>query len=76
MVDAGASGRSSDGGVLAAAEPPLGFLCGRATVDWPGDPTLPGAENLGPMPHIFVADEAFPLKLVLFFLWLIYHCVL
>lgn len=26
------------------------------------DTPLPGAEQLGPIPHVFVADEAFPLK--------------
>lgn len=26
------------------------------------DTPLPGAESLGPMPHVFVGDEAFPLQ--------------
>ncbi|KAJ8369224.1 hypothetical protein SKAU_G00092520 [Synaphobranchus kaupii] len=32
------------------------------TLKLPGDRLLPGAENLGAQPHVFVADETFPLQ--------------
>ncbi|CAL8370006.1 unnamed protein product [Gadus morhua 'NCC'] len=34
------------------------------TLGIPDDSILPGAEHLGPMPHVFLADEAFPLRQV------------
>ncbi|KAL7406359.1 hypothetical protein ABVT39_018580 [Epinephelus coioides] len=37
-------------------------VCQEGTLDLPEDAPLPGADHLGPMPHTFVADEAFPLK--------------
>ncbi|RXN04065.1 nuclease HARBI1 [Labeo rohita] len=60
VVDVGSYGRTSDGGVMA------NFTFGQAlrngTLGLPQDALLPGAEHLGPQPHVFVADEAFPLR--------------
>ena len=60
VVDVGSYGRTSDGGTLANS------AFGQALVDGnlqlPDDAVLPGAEHLGPQPHVFVADEAFPLR--------------
>ena len=59
VVDIGSYGRTSDGGTLSHST-----FC-QALVDHtfqlPEDALLPGAEHLGPQPHVFVADEAFPL---------------
>lgn len=60
VVDVGVFGRSSDGGILAVS--PFGRAVREGTLDLPEDAPLPGADDLGPMPHVFVADEAFPLK--------------
>lgn len=60
VVDVGAFGRSSDGGILAVSL--FGQALREGTLDLPEDAPLPGADDLGPMPHVFVADEAFPLK--------------
>lgn len=60
MIDVGAYGKSSDGGVLAASH--FGQALRQATLNIPEDVSLPGAEHLGPMPHVFVGDEAFPLR--------------
>ncbi|XP_061610234.1 uncharacterized protein LOC133468394 [Phyllopteryx taeniolatus] len=60
VVDVGAFGRSSDEGIFAASA--FGQALGRGTLDLPEDAPLPGAAHLGPMPHTFVADEAFPLR--------------
>ncbi|KAA8582386.1 hypothetical protein FQN60_009126, partial [Etheostoma spectabile] len=51
---------TSDGGVLANSTFGRALLDG--TVGLPQDALLPGAEHLGPQPHVFVADEAFPLR--------------
>ncbi|KAA8587841.1 hypothetical protein FQN60_016703 [Etheostoma spectabile] len=50
----------SDGGVLAKSTFGQALLDGRLGL--PEDALLPGAEHLGPQPHFFVADEAFPLR--------------
>ena len=42
--------------------PPLLVLPYGRTLDIPDDSIPPGAEHLGPMPHVFLADEAFPLR--------------
>uniref|UniRef100_A0A667WJE6 DDE Tnp4 domain-containing protein n=1 Tax=Myripristis murdjan TaxID=586833 RepID=A0A667WJE6_9TELE len=60
VVDVGALGRSSDGGIFAASS--FGRALREGTLDLPEDAPLPGAAHLGPMPHTFVADEAFPFK--------------
>jgi hypothetical protein len=60
VVDVGAYGRSSDGGTLAVSA--FGRALCQGSLGIPEDKPLPGAEHLGPMPHVFVADEAFPLR--------------
>uniref|UniRef100_A0A3Q0QRU5 DDE Tnp4 domain-containing protein n=1 Tax=Amphilophus citrinellus TaxID=61819 RepID=A0A3Q0QRU5_AMPCI len=60
VIDVGRYGRNSDGGIL--LESPLGKRLRAGTLGIPEDTTLQGAEDLGPMPHVLVADEAFPLQ--------------
>uniref|UniRef100_A0A3B1K630 DDE Tnp4 domain-containing protein n=1 Tax=Astyanax mexicanus TaxID=7994 RepID=A0A3B1K630_ASTMX len=60
VVDIGAFGRNSDGGTLAASA--FGETLREARLDLPEDMLIPGAEHLGTMPHVFVGDEAFPLR--------------
>ncbi|KAK7175588.1 hypothetical protein R3I93_002497 [Phoxinus phoxinus] len=60
VVDVGCYGRTSDGGVLANST--FGQALRDGTLGLPQDALLPGAEHLGPQPHVFVADEAFPLR--------------
>ncbi|CAM4723228.1 unnamed protein product [Leuciscus chuanchicus] len=51
---------TSDGGILANSAFGQALLAG--TLHLPPDHPLPGAEDRGPQPHVFVADEAFPLR--------------
>lgn len=60
VVDVGGYGRNSDGGTLANST--FGQALVDGTLQIPEDALLPGAEHLGPQPHVFVADEAFPLR--------------
>ena len=60
VVDIGAYGKNSDGGTLAASA--FGSALRQGTLNLPGDAPLPGAENVGSIPHVFLADEAFPLR--------------
>ncbi|CAM4569470.1 unnamed protein product [Leuciscus chuanchicus] len=60
IIDVGSYGKSSDGGTLANC--PFGNGLRSGTLGLPEDTLLPGAEHLGPQPHVFVADEAFPLR--------------
>lgn len=60
VVDVGSYGRTSDGGVLANSS--FGRALRDGTLGLPEDALLPGAENLGPQPFVFVADEAFSLR--------------
>ncbi|XP_035995635.1 protein ALP1-like [Fundulus heteroclitus] len=60
VVDVGAFGRKSDGGTLAAST--FGEALREEKLHLPEDAPLPGANHLGPMPHVFVGDEAFPLR--------------
>lgn len=73
VVDVVAFGHSSDGGYFAVSA--FGRVLQEGTLNLPKDAPLPGAENLGPMPHTFVGNEAFPPKLVHFFYSIIYHYV-
>lgn len=50
----------SDGGIFRVSA--FGRALQEETLDLPEDAPLPGGENLCPMPHTFVADEAFRLK--------------
>ena len=60
VIDVGAYGRGSDGGTL--RESAFGQALQAGTLGVPADATIPGAEDLGPLPHTFVGDEAFPLR--------------
>lgn len=57
LVDIGTYGGSSD--VLSSSV--LGQALRDASLSIPPDQHLPGAEHLGPLPHVFIGDEAFPL---------------
>ncbi|KAM3850458.1 uncharacterized protein ACN63O_019638 [Diretmus argenteus] len=60
VVDVGGYGRTSDGGSLFNSAFGEGLRNG--TLDLPQDSIIPGAEHRGPLPYVFVADEAFPLR--------------
>ncbi len=60
VVDVGAFSRNSDGVTLAASA--FGQARREEKLHLPKDAPLPGADHLGPMPHVFVGDEAFPLR--------------
>ncbi|RVE67428.1 hypothetical protein OJAV_G00102880 [Oryzias javanicus] len=60
LIDVGDYGRTSDGGILANSTFGQALRCGKLNL--PPDCPLPGAEHRGPLPHVFVADEAFPLR--------------
>ena len=60
MDDVGAYGKGSDGGTLRASA--FGKALQAGTLHIPADRSLPGAPELGEMPHVFVGDEAFPLQ--------------
>ncbi|KAM3849873.1 uncharacterized protein ACN63O_020368 [Diretmus argenteus] len=60
MVDVGAYGKGSDGGTLKASA--FGRALQARTLHIPPDKHLPGAPQLGEVPHVFVGDEAFPLQ--------------
>ncbi|KAJ8349533.1 hypothetical protein SKAU_G00246630 [Synaphobranchus kaupii] len=60
IVDVGAFGKNSDGGVLSCSA--FGRALRQGSLDLPEDTTLPGAEDLGAMPHVIVGDAAFPLR--------------
>ena len=49
-----------DGGILTHSA--FGERLVDGTLDLPEDRTLPGAPHLGRQPHVFLADEAFPLR--------------
>uniref|UniRef100_A0A673GI29 DDE Tnp4 domain-containing protein n=1 Tax=Sinocyclocheilus rhinocerous TaxID=307959 RepID=A0A673GI29_9TELE len=55
VIDVGAFGRNSDGGVFSCSS--LGKRLKEEKLGIPMDTPLPGAESLGPMPHVFVVDE-------------------
>ncbi|XP_035520049.1 putative nuclease HARBI1 [Morone saxatilis] len=58
LVDLGACGGSSDGDLSNSV---FGQTLRTATLSLPPDRQLPGAEHLGPLPHVLVGDEALPL---------------
>ncbi|XP_055015589.1 uncharacterized protein zgc:194221 [Boleophthalmus pectinirostris] len=60
IIDVGGYGRTSDGGILANS--PFGQALREGRLPLPPDQHLPGADHRGPQPHVFVADEAFPLQ--------------
>uniref|UniRef100_A0AAZ3QEB9 DDE Tnp4 domain-containing protein n=1 Tax=Oncorhynchus tshawytscha TaxID=74940 RepID=A0AAZ3QEB9_ONCTS len=60
VVDVGAYCKGSDGGTL--RDSAFGQALQDDTLEIPPPASLPGAEDLGPVPHVFVSDEAFPLR--------------
>lgn len=58
VVDVGAYGRNSDGGIFSNSR--LGNKIHNGTLNIPQNKCLPGTNQ--EMPHVFVADEAFPLS--------------
>ncbi|XP_023845473.1 uncharacterized protein [Salvelinus sp. IW2-2015] len=60
VVNVGAYGKGSDGGTLRDAA--FGQALQDGTLEIPPPASLPGAEDLGPVPHVFIGDEAFPLR--------------
>lgn len=61
-IDVGAYGKQSDGGVFADSSLGKAFTDLGNTINLPADDILDGADDLGPLPYVIVADEAFPLK--------------
>uniref|UniRef100_A0A672FU35 DDE Tnp4 domain-containing protein n=1 Tax=Salarias fasciatus TaxID=181472 RepID=A0A672FU35_SALFA len=59
-IQVGDFGRMSDGGVFVASDLGRGMESG--ALDVPPNAPLPGAPELGPLPHVMVGDAAFPLK--------------
>nr|XP_055053261.1 uncharacterized protein LOC129438525 [Misgurnus anguillicaudatus] len=59
VVDVGGYGRTSDSGTLRNSSFGEGLRDGM--LDLPPDAVIPGAEQRGPLPYVFVGDEAFPL---------------
>lgn len=60
IIDVGSYGRNSDGGVFSQSA--MGRALAEDQLQLPADAELPGASEIGPMPHVIVADAAFPLK--------------
>ena len=60
-IDVGAYGRNSDGGILSNSS--LGEALNQDLLNLPNPTELPvpGASELGAMPYVIIADEAFPL---------------
>uniref|UniRef100_A0A3Q2CBQ0 DDE Tnp4 domain-containing protein n=1 Tax=Cyprinodon variegatus TaxID=28743 RepID=A0A3Q2CBQ0_CYPVA len=59
-IQVGDFGRMSDGGVFSASN--LGKGLERGDLNVPSSAPLPGAPEIGPLPHVLVGDAAFPLK--------------
>ncbi|KAL8565422.1 hypothetical protein ACOMHN_029115 [Nucella lapillus] len=59
-IDVGSYGRNSDGGIFAHSS--IGKAMATNALKFPPDARLPYADNLGPLPYVVVADEAFPLS--------------
>ena len=59
-IDVGSYGRNSDGGILTHSN--LGKAISKNSFNFPPEQPLPNAEHLGPVPHVIVGDEAFPLQ--------------
>ncbi|XP_031657473.1 protein ALP1-like [Oncorhynchus kisutch] len=60
VVDVGDYGKGSDDGTL--RDSAFGQALQDGTLEIPPPASLPGAKDLGPVPHVFVGDEAFPLR--------------
>ena len=60
FIDIGQYGSNADGPVFMKSD--FGYLYLNDLLDIPGPKQLPGAAHLGALPHVIIADEAFPLK--------------
>uniref|UniRef100_A0A3B1JES6 DDE Tnp4 domain-containing protein n=1 Tax=Astyanax mexicanus TaxID=7994 RepID=A0A3B1JES6_ASTMX len=60
VVDIGGYGRTSDGGSLYNSA--FGERLRDGTLQLPEDTVISGSDHRGPIPHVFVGDEAFPLR--------------
>ena len=60
VVDVGGYGSGNDSGILWASE--FGQALAEERLDLPDAEPLPGADHLGPVPYVFIGDEAFPLR--------------
>ncbi len=60
LIDVGAYGSQSDGGIFALSAMGKALQGGKLSI--PPPKPLPGAPELGSVPHVIVGDEAFPLK--------------
>ncbi|XP_041364429.1 protein ALP1-like [Gigantopelta aegis] len=60
-IDIGAYGKQSDGGIYSASTLERA-LSPPNSLQLPKDDVINGDEELGPMPYVVVADEAFPLQ--------------
>lgn len=70
MIEVCPFGRKSDRGMFAASE--FGKALHEGKLGLPEDAPLPGvASDLGPMPHVFISGESFPLKQVPLFFTLV-----
>ncbi|KAK5648000.1 hypothetical protein RI129_002892 [Pyrocoelia pectoralis] len=58
MVDIGRNGRISDGGIFQRS--PIAYAINNNTLEFPPPKCLPGRNK--DIPHVLVADDAFPLK--------------
>ena len=59
-VDIGSYGRNSDSGIFSRSSLGKAILTG--DLKFPKDSHLPNDVTIGPMPYVFVEDEAFPLQ--------------
>ena len=59
-IDVGSYGRNSDGGIFSQSS--LGRAMAGNKLKLPSDSPLPNASELGSMPYVILADEAFPLQ--------------
>ncbi|XP_046903215.1 uncharacterized protein LOC124485569 [Hypomesus transpacificus] len=59
VINVGGYSRNSDGGTLDNSA--FGLALKDGILDLPENCIIPGAEPRGPLPHVFVGDEAFPL---------------
>ena len=60
FVDIGEYGSNTDGNVFKFSTFGRKYMAGE--LDTPPPKTLPGMQNEGPVPHVVIADEAFPLR--------------
>ena len=60
FVDIGEYGSNTDGNVFKFSTFGRKYMAGE--LDTPPPKTLPGMQNEGPVPHVIIADEAFPFR--------------